>query len=306
MKQAQSDLALKALVGLLHEFQEGNIYDPQAEREGMERHAWGLSERWNQRFSGFPQHQFPFTSFKSECYRGLRDEHLRNVIVQLLTTHDNENSVIVNPACVFGRHTRKIASRLPSFEAIGTDIFPLWNWVYHRVFRRRTPANYKFIQDDVFDPRLDVKPTAVVFFGACGSVSDGATDYAIRSNSRYLMCRTCCHDNIGGNTTIVHRNTFMNWFFRYKNWEFARLHRKKKYAGFYFSDKYSQDDYPRSNAARSVSNSDQFLEVSRNSVDSDICRTIIDLDRYLHLVEAGYAVWYWGELFVAEKDREAA
>ena len=70
---------------------------------------------------------------------------------------------------------------------------------------------------------------------------------------------------------------------------------------FYFSDKYSQDRYPRSRAAKKLSNSKEFLDVSRNSVDSDICRAVIDLDRYLRLIECGYNVWYKGELFVAEK-----
>ena len=44
------------------------------------------------------------------------------------------------------------------------------------------------------------------------------------------------------------------------------------------------------------------MEASRNSVDSDVCRTIVDLDRYLHLVENQYGVWYKGELFVARKN----
>ena len=80
------------------------------------------------------------------------------------------------------------------------------------------------------------------------------------------------------------------------------MRQKEKYTGFYFSDKYSKEHYPRSDAARGVSNSDEFLQVSRNSVDTDICRTIIDLDRYLLLVEKGYNVWYRGELFIAERD----
>ena len=53
--------------------------------------------------------------------------------------------------------------------------------------------------------------------------------------------------------------------------------------------------------ARNLSNSDEFLAVSHNSVDSDICRAIVDVDRYLKLIESGYNVWYKGELFVARK-----
>jgi hypothetical protein len=304
MGNAGLDVGLKALAGLLHEFGKGSIIDPRAEREGLERHAKELSERWEDRFPGFPQQYFPFTSFRGEYYRGKRDAHLKNIIVQLLTAHDRADNTIVNPACVFGRHTRDLALRLPACRTIGTDIFPLWNRIYTLVSRRRTPDNVQFIQDNIFAPQLDVTPTAVVFFGACGSVSDGAIDYAVDSGSPYLACRTCCHDNIGGNTDITARPTFMNWFFRLKNRSFSRLRKKEKYADFYFSDKYPQHEYPRSEAARGVSNSDQFAEVSRDSVDSDICRAIIDLDRYLYLMERGYKVWYRGELFVAERNGE--
>ena len=50
-----------------------------------------------------------------------------------------------------------------------------------------------------------------------------------------------------------------------------------------------------------MSNSDEFQAVARDSPGSDICRTIIDLDRYLYLVEKGFSVQYQGELFVAER-----
>ena len=146
-------------------------------------------------------------------------------------------------------------------------------------------------------------PMAVVFFGACGSVSDGAMDYAIESNSPYLICRTCCHDNIGGNTSIVRRLTALNWSFKVKNFAYSKVRTMKE--GFYFSEKYSKSQYPRSQAAKNLSNSNEFLEVSRNSVDSDICRAIIDLDRYLRLIESGYNVWYKGELFVARKSPDS-
>jgi len=55
----------------------------------------------------------------------------------------------------------------------------------------------------------------------------------------------------------------------------------------YFCDEYSKEYYPRSKAARTVINSGEFMDISRNSVDSDICRAIIDLDRYLYLLEKG-------------------
>ena len=43
------------------------------------------------------------------------------------------------------------------------------------------------------------------------------------------------------------------------------------------------------------------MAVAGNSPDSDICRAIIDLDRYLYLVERGFQVEYQGELLVAER-----
>jgi hypothetical protein len=45
--------------------------------------------------------------------------------------------------------------------------------------------------------------------------------------------------------------------------------------------------------------------VARESADSDICRVIIDLDRYLHLAEQGFRVEYQGELLVAERESSA-
>jgi hypothetical protein len=45
----------------------------------------------------------------------------------------------------------------------------------YRVLRLgRLPWNFTFVKDNIFAPRFEVQPTAVVFFGACGAVSDGA------------------------------------------------------------------------------------------------------------------------------------
>ena len=292
---------LEALAGLLGEFRKGNIVAPRAERQGIERHARDLSRRWDDRFPGFPQQYFPFTSLRGLNLRGKRDAHLKNIVVRLVTAEADQRKLIVNLACVAGRHARDLASRLSPFKVIGTDIDGRWDWLYHRALLGRAPGNYEFMKDNVFEPKLDVTPTAVVFFGACGSVSDAAMDYAVDRQSQYLMCRTCCHDNIGGNTEIARRPTYVNWFFRSKNWGMLWYRGREKYAGFYFSDKYTKADYPRSDAARGVSTSDEFMAVSRHSPESDVCRAIIDLDRYLLLVEQGYRVWYRGELFVAEK-----
>jgi len=292
--------ALAALSGLLEEFRRGRIVDVGFEREGIDRHTGALSEAWDRRFPGFPAQHFPFTSFRGEYFRGRRDEHLKDIIVQLLAGRDRSGATVVNPACVFGRHGRDLASRLATLEVVCTDIDPNWFRLYRWFRLGRLPANFRFVKDDVFEPKMQAIPTAVVFFGACGSVSDGAIDFAIRSSSPYLMCRTCCHDNIGGNTEIVNRANQVNRFFRFKNWAYRRMREKARFAGFYFSDRYTRDAYPRSEAARKVSTPDEFLAVARNTPDSDVCRAIIDLDRYLHLMESGYDVWYRGELFVAE------
>ena len=39
--------------------------------------------------------------------------------------------------------------------------------------------NYRFVRENVYEPDLERRPAAVVFFGACGSVTDGSIDYAI-------------------------------------------------------------------------------------------------------------------------------
>jgi hypothetical protein len=301
VKNDEREEPLAALTGLLDLFRQGHIIAPQAERRGIEQHTSSLTARWNRKFPGFPSEYFPYTSFRGQHYRGRRDAYLKGIIVQMLADCDSADTTIVNPACVFGRHACDLASRLTRVRVIGTDIEPGWNRIYRLVRGSRIPDNYSFVKDNVFAPLLDVQPTAVVFFGACGAVSDGALDYAINSRAKYLMCRTCCHDNIGGNVSIVKRLNNINRFFRIKNWAFGRMRSKAKYDGYYFSDKYSRNAYPRSETARSVSTSDEFQAVARHSADSDICRAIIDLDRHLYLVEKGFSVVYQGELFVADR-----
>ncbi len=292
---------LEAFVRSLDEFRRGNITNNKSHRQRLKQHLRKLSERWDQKFPGFPRIRFPYSSFIGVCLTGARDKHLKKIIIKLLEAEglDQKNKTIVNPACVFGRHARHLASHMRSFKVIGTDINPKFNKFYEHLLIGGSPPNYEFKQDDIFNPQLQEKPTAVVFFGACGSVSDGAIDYALTSNAPYLFFRTCCHDNIGGNTEIVRRFTALNWDFRIKNFVYSR--KRKKRTGEYFSDKYSKDQYPRSKAARDLSDSDEFKEVSSNSVESDICRAIIDLDRYLYLAEKGYQVWFKGDLFVAQR-----
>jgi hypothetical protein len=267
----------------------------------MERHAGSLSARWNDRFPGFPVDDFPYASLRGVFYRKRRDAHLKDIIVQSLAGRGRETT-IVNPACVFGRHARHLAARLPHVTVIATDIYPRCFQTYRGLRLGSLPGNFSFVKDNIFAPRLDVPPTAVVFFGACGAVSDGALDYAIASGARYVMCRTCCHDNIGGNVTVTGRPNPVNRMFRIKNWVYDRVRKSPKYTGHYFSSSYSPGAYPRSAAGRRLSSTDEFMAVASNSADSGICRAIIDLDRYLHLTEQGFRVEYQGDLLVAERE----
>jgi hypothetical protein len=58
---------------------------------------------------------------------------------------------------------------------------------------------------------------------------------------------------------------------------------------------------PRWEAARDLADSETFLQVARNAVDSDICISIIDLDRAIYLQEQGYDVMYREEVFFAHR-----
>jgi len=298
-RECQLEIGAKAMEGLLGEFREGNFGRWDVEKEKLLRHLGEISSRWEERFPGLPEGQFPYSSFKGVSRRGVRDEYLKGIIVKALEGIEGEGKKIFNPASVWGRHARDVARRLPGWKVIATDINPRFERFYKRLPWSRTPSNYEFIKGDIFSPKAVPDPTAVVFFGACGSLTDAAMDYAIESHAPLLICRTCCHDNIGGNTEVVKRFGLLNWAFRMKNSIYLAKKCRKK-TGEYFSNKYSADHYPTSQAARKLSNPDEFIEIARNTVDSDICRSIIDLDRYLHLVEAGYDVWYRAEMFVAE------
>jgi len=298
--------ALDAFRGLLDEFRRGRIFNTRQEKAALERHLGRLTEEWNQRFPDFPKGQCLFASFRSVSRRGLRDKYLKDIIVRLLKSENRPGAdkTILNPACVAGRHARDLARRLKCCKVLGTDIFPASNWLYGKVMLGRRPANYEFRRENIFEPNTRPTPAAVVFFGACGSLSDAAMDYVIESNCPLLLCRTCCHDNICGNTRITKRLSLLNWSFRFKNLVYSRV--KEKMKGHYFSEKYAVGEYPRSQAGRGLSSPNEFLQISRNSVNSDICRTIIDLDRYMHLVENNYCVWYKGELFIAKKTTQPA
>jgi hypothetical protein len=301
MTQVPLESAMTALSGLLDEFRNRHIIALSDEKQGMDRHTSALSAQWNDRFPGFPAGHFPYTSFWGEHYRKHRDAHLKDIIVQLLADRGGEKTV-VNVACVSGTQACDLAARLPHAKVIGTDIDPNWYRIYRLLKLGRLPRNFTFVKDNIFSPQLEVQPTAVVFFGACGSVSDAAIDFAVASGAKYLMCRTCCHDNIGGNVIINARPSYMNRFFRFKNWMYNRMKNSRMFNGFYFSPAYSPSAYPRSAAGRQLSAADEFQAVARDTAESDICRAIIDLDRYLHLAEHGFRVEYQGELIVAERE----
>ena len=300
-----SQLGLDAFKGLLGEFRSGNIATGLSEKSALQEHLAALSESWDRKFPGFPNRSYPNASLKGILRRGLRDEYLKSIIVRTLAGRQQTfaDTAVVNPACVITRHARDLASRLTGFRVIATDIDPWPGRLYKCLPWIKRPHNYRFVRENIFEPELQLTPAAVVFFGACGSVSDGAMDFAINSGARYLICRTCCHENIGGNTMTVKRPTPLNRTFRIKNFFFSIIIKKMK--GFYFSQNYSIKNYPRSEAAGRLASSDEFLQICRNSVDSDICRTIIDLDRYLLLAEKGYEVCYRGEMFFAEKKSQA-
>ncbi|MCF7958963.1 MAG: class I SAM-dependent methyltransferase [Phycisphaerae bacterium] len=295
------EVGLKPFASLLDAFRRGNISNKRVNRESLDRHTSELSGSWDQRFPGLPRGDHPYSSFVGIWRRGVRDEFLKNVIIKLLEDKEcnDGDMIIVNPVCVSGRHAKDMALRLKNYKVIGTDIDSRLHWLCKHVLRSRSPDNFEFIQDNIFNSKIRVMPAAVVFFGACGSLSDAAMDLAIRTNCPHLICRTCCPDNMGGNTQIARKFSPINHSFRIKNFLYSRIRVKKP--GYYFSPDYSIHQYPRSQAAKGLTDPDEFLKIIRQTVESDICRTIIDLDRYLYLAEQGYTVWYKTEMFVAEK-----
>ena len=292
------EIGLKAFAGLLSEFRRRNIANKKVVRQALEQNMAELSRRWDEQFPGFPKIS-AYLSFIGLSRRSPRNAHLKKIVIQRLKSEEQNHGdkVIVNPACFLGRRARYLASQLNSFKITATDINPRFNSFWKHFCR--TPANYEFRQDSIFSPKLKVKPTAIVFFGACGSVTDAVMDYFIKSDSPYLFCRTCCHHIIGGNIKLAKGFSIVNWVWGLPRPILAR--RLKENKGHYFSPDYSMDRYPRSQTAKGVTNSDEFLKIIRYAACSGICRTIIDLDRYLYLAEHGYNVSYRAEMFVAER-----
>lgn len=294
---------ISPLESLLDEYRRGNIADARRTLEDrlIGDHLGQLFAAWDRALSPFPDLPWRRRSMVWEHYRGRRDAYARKLLVDVLKVTEPTDRAIVNPAAVFGRHARWIARRLPAFSVLATDIDVTWNDLYCVACFWKYPRlrNYSFVQEDIFEAAADRRPVAVTFFGACGSVTDGCMDYAVRSAARLLVCRSCCHENIAANLTIVRRPGILNQVFEWKNRAGERARKKPKYAGYYVSDRYMLDAYPRSRAGRDLMDSETLLDIARNSVDSDICRFIIDLDRCLYLREQGYDVLYREELFFA-------
>jgi len=293
------EVGLKAFTGLLNEFRIRNIANKKVVRKSLVQHLSELSKKWDEQFPGFPGRQSSCFSFIGLGRKDSRNAQLKKIIIDRLKSEDQNHGdqVIVTPACFIGRRERYLASQLRSFKVIATDINPRHNSFWRHFCR--TPLNYEFQQDSIFRSRLEVHPLAVVFFGACGSLTDAAMDYFIKSSSPYLFCRTCCQQFIGGNIDVAKGFNLVNLYWRLIKPKLLKMLKEKK--EYYFSPDYSMDQYPRSNVAKDFTNSDEFLKISRFAAVSGICRTIIDLDRFLYLVEHGYNVWYRSEMFIAEK-----
>lgn len=297
---------VKPMESLLSEFRRGNIADPDREKEDLaiRSHLGELYAGWDEVFPRFPPCPWKRRSARWEGKRGRRDAYLLRLIATYVPERDAGRRVIVNPATVWGRHARSLAFEMPGYEVIGTDIDHRGNRLYRYTYFWKYPEleNYSFVRESVYEPDLQREPAAVVFFGACGSVTDGGMDYALATESPFLICRSCCHENIGGNTDMVRRPGHLNRFFRWKNWMHSRHKRKGKWPlALYFSDRYAEDAYPRSKLASEIMDSETILAVARNSVDSDICRSLIDLDRCQYVKENGYDVLYREELFFAHR-----
>ena len=129
-REEQLETGQRAIEGLLCEFRAGNIGQPGVEKVRLGRHLGELSRRWDERFPGLPEAPFAYSSSKGVSRRGVRDEYLKGIIVRLLG--GGEGGVIVNPACVWGRHARDLAKRLPGWRVLATDINPRYDRFYDR------------------------------------------------------------------------------------------------------------------------------------------------------------------------------
>jgi hypothetical protein len=288
-----------AMDNLIREVQQERIADKKRilEEETIKTTFAEIFASWDKVFPPFPKCRFRRRTVARELMKGRRDAYLRDIITTCAQLADQQNRLVVNLAAVYGGNAKLLARALPQFEVLATDIDPRPDAVLS--FFSKTPKNYRFLPENIYQPNLNRRPYIVVFFGACGSLTDACMQYSIDVNSPFMICRSCCHDNTGGNTELVKRWTLTNWFASLKNIKF--LYYSKKTPGSYFCDRYDKTAYPKSKAAKALMSTETFMNIVRNCADSDICRFIIDLDRCLHLQEHGYHVMYREELFFAHK-----
>jgi hypothetical protein len=233
--------------------------------------------------------------------RGAKDTRMKAILRELSA---NAGPVtIVNHCCVFTRHARELARELNDASVVAADIDPTWQWLYalyERILLRKPPTNFRFVKESVYESALDCSPHAVCVFGACGSLLDASIDLAIRQRASHIVVRACCHENIGINTLLSTRAwSLWNLGHRLKNIAYRIYYRK---LGYYWSERYGVEAYPRSQTARSILSSETMLRHAQHSVDCWLCRTLIDLDRILFLVENGYELSGYSEsMFVAKR-----
>ena len=284
---------------LLREVQQGRIADKKRilEEKTIKTSFAEIFASWDKVFPPFPKCRFRRRTVARLLIRGPRDAYLRDIITSCAQLADQPKRLIINHAAVVGRHAKILARALPRFEVLATDIESTPPAIYNLF--SKTPKNYQFLVENIFKPNLNRRPSIVVFFGACGSLTDASMQYTIDVNSPFLICRSCCHDNTGRNMEFVKRWAPINWFASLKNIKFSYLMRKTP--GAFFNDCYDKTAYPRSKVAKAKMSTETFMNIVRNCVDSDICRFIIDLDRCLYLQEHGYHVMYREELFFAHK-----
>lgn len=289
----------RALRMLLRVFRDGDI-GPRARKIEKSAMAAALSDHhsaWRAVFPPPPPCPVPTSTSREMALRGRKDTYLRKLLVSTLRGLCADTGPVINPVADFGTHARAIARALPGREVLATDIDANWNRCSSILYRITygTQRNYTFSRESIFSPKYGRHPCAVVFFGACGSLTDAAMDYAIAEGAPLLICRACCHENTGSCTDLARYPTFINFVYRLKNLVFNIY--KARNRGWYFSSNYGQDAYPRSASARAMSNSTEFHELTKHALDSNVCRRIIDLDRCIRLQDSGYDVLYERELF---------
>ena len=293
----------QAMQALLSEFRQGEISKKGLADAGRgpDSPLGSIYEAWDRAFPRFPKRPWLQQSVSWLHYRGIRDAYLKQLTVSHISEQRNGSRLIVNPVAIFGRHARWLARALPDYEVIGSDIQTKWDRLYRLVSFWKYPGlkNYRFVHENIYEPDTSRRPVAVVFWGACGSLTDAAMDYAIAVNAPFLIFRACCHDNIGHNIRTAKRLSLLSLLFAAKSIVMSGHKRRK--TGFYFSDRYGRSDYPRSSMAKELLDSSDMITAARNSVESDICRSLIDLDRCLYLKENGYDVLYREELFFAHR-----